>query len=120
MPNINTMMPSKFLKKGDVDEKGSIATIKAIDTDNVGTDDKPEKKWVMHFDEFDKPLVLNKTNLRRAATIFKSEETDDWIGKKINLFFDPFVEFAGEMKGGLRLKPAESDPQEESENPIPF
>ena len=117
MPNINTMTPSKYLKKGDVDENGSVATIMGLKQENIGGENSKEMKWVMTFQEFDKPLVMNKTNLQRAAKILNSEETDDWIGKKINVYFDPFVEFAGEMKGGIRLKPALFQQPQQSEDP---
>lgn len=117
MPNIDEMMPSKFLKKSDTTEAGKIVTVQSLSSTNVGSPDKPEDKWTMSFVELDKPLVMNKTNLKRAAVIFNSKQTEDWIGKKVNLYFDPMVEFAGEIKGGLRLKPAEQPAQPESENP---
>ena len=121
MPNINTMTPSKYLKKGDVDENGTVATIKGLALEEIGGEGNKESKWVMYFNEFEKPLVMNKTNLDRAAHIIGSEETDDWIGKQVNVFFDPYVEYMGEMKGGIRLKPADySAPVAETEYPAPF
>lgn len=117
MPNIDDMMPSKYLKKSDTTETGRIVTVKSLTSENVGSPDKPEPKWIMFFEELPKALVMNKTNLKRAAVIFNSKQTEDWIGRKVNLYFDPMVEFAGEIKGGLRLKPADSQPVVESENP---
>ena len=66
---------------------------------------KPEeKKWVMHFDEFENGLVMNSTNLQLTAMAMGSEETEDWIGKQIVLFSDPNVSFGGKLVGGLRIR----------------
>lgn len=66
MPNINDMMPSKFLKKSDV-EPPKLVTITNVSRENVAKGNEPEEfKYVVHFKETDKPLVLTaqqeKTN----------------------------------------------------------
>lgn len=103
MPNVNEMVPSKFLKKEDFPEPVTL-TIKDVYKENVGLDNKPEYKWVMRFREVGKPLVLNKTNIKRAAKACGSDDSDDWIGKKIVVYNDEEVEFGGEQTGGIRLR----------------
>lgn len=103
MPNVNEMVPSKFLKKEDFPEPVTL-TIKDVSKENVGLDNKPEYKWVMRFREVAKPLVLNKTNIKRAAKACGSDDSDDWIGKKIVVYNDEEVEFGGEQTGGIRLR----------------
>ncbi len=103
MPNVNEMVPSKFLKKEDFPEPVTL-TIKDVSKENVGLDNKPEYKWVMRFREVGKPLVLNKTNIKRAAKACGSDDSDDWIGKKIVVYNDEEVEFGGEQTGGIRLR----------------
>lgn len=104
MPNINQMMPSKYLKKEDVPQP-ALVTVRSFSQDNVAQQGQPEeKKWIMHFNEFENGLVMNSTNLQLAAMALGSEETDDWIGKQIVLFSDPNVSFGGKLVGGLRIR----------------
>lgn len=104
MPNINQMMPSKYLKKEDVPQP-ALVTIRSFSQDNVAQQGQPEeKKWIMHFNEFENGLVMNSTNLQLCAMALASEETDDWIGKQVVLFADPNVSFGGKLVGGLRIR----------------
>jgi len=74
--NINEMIPSKFLKKEDVG-RGVLATIHSIQKVNVAIEGvEPEYKYALVFNELEKPMVLNSTNIRLAAAIFASEDTD--------------------------------------------
>ena len=63
--------------------------------------------------EFDngavKQMTCNKTNGKRIAAMH-GDEIDDWKGKKITIFYDPNVEYGGEIKGGLRVKLPEAAP----------
>ncbi len=61
-------------------------------------------KWCMAFNEVEKPMVLNSTNGQIIAAITGSEETDNWIGKKIVLYDDPNVSFGGKLVGGIRVR----------------
>ncbi len=58
----------------------------------------------MHFQEVDKPCVLNSTNGQIIASITKSEDTDNWAGHKIVLYDDPNVSFGGKLVGGIRVR----------------
>ena len=100
----NEMMPSKYLKKDDVGA-GVLATIRGLTRANVAMEnDPPELKYLMSFFEHEKPLVLNSTNIQLCEQIFNSNETDDWINKKIVLFTDPSVSFGGKIIGGIRVR----------------
>lgn len=102
--NINQMMPSKYLKKDDVPQP-ALVTIRKFSHENVAQQDQAEeKKWVLHFDEFDRGLVMNSTNLQLAAVALGSDETDEWVGRQIVLYSDPNVSFGGKLVGGLRLR----------------
>jgi hypothetical protein len=108
--NVNQMTPSKYLKQADVPAP-ALVTVRKFSHDNVAQEGKPEeKKWVMHFDEFESGLVMNSTNLQLAAMAMESEETDDWLGKKIVLYSDPNVSFGGKLVGGLRLRAVRRKP----------
>ena len=104
MPKISEMIESKFLKKEDVDPS-VLVTIDRVAQNNVamqGVD--PEMKWCLYFLEMDKPMVMNSTNLHLAGNACGSDDTDDWIGKKIVLYNDPNVSFGGKLTGGIRVR----------------
>jgi len=106
MPNVNDLKNSKFLTKEDV-EPDTLVVIKNYEEMDVSLEKEPTKmKWVLHFKELDKPMVLNKTNGMLLAAITGSEEFDDWIGKQIVLYNDKSVMFAGEFTGGIRIRAA--------------
>jgi hypothetical protein len=58
----------------------------------------------MSFQETEKPLVLNGTNIRLCELIFNSGDTDDWIGNQLVLFNDPTIQFQGKFTGGIRVR----------------
>jgi hypothetical protein len=102
---ISSMMGGKYLKKDDC-IPDLLLTIRGFEEANVAPDDKPqEMKWVMYFEETDKGLVMNSTNLQLAAIALNSQDTDDWIGQKIVAFNDASVQYAGKITGGVRLRP---------------
>lgn len=102
MPRINEMLPSKYLKKEDC-EPPLLLTITSIDQEQVGQGDDIEDKWICHFEEA-KGMVLNSTNMRLLEMITGSDESDDWIGKKVVAYSDPNISFGGKLVGGIRLR----------------
>lgn len=104
MPRIHEMKSSKFLKREDVGT-GRGGIISGFSQENVAKEGaEPELKWCMHFSNIDKPLVLNTTNLTLLEKFLGSDNTDDWIGKRIILYDDPAVSFAGKLTGGIRVR----------------
>lgn len=104
MPNVNDLKSSKFLTKFDVDPALEV-TIKSYEEVNVAMESQaPELKWTLSFHELDKPLVLNNTNGQLLMAITGSGEFDAWIGKKIVLYNDKTVMFAGKLTGGIRIR----------------
>jgi len=103
-PNVNDLKQSKFLTKSDV-EPDVLVTIKSYEQVNVALETQtPEEKYVLYFEELDKPLVLNMTNGMLIAAITGSEDFDDWPGKQIMLYNDKTVMFAGKLTGGIRVR----------------
>lgn len=130
MPKISEMRESKFLKKEDVG-RGTLATIASCQQFNVAMEGAAqEHKWCLTFHELDKPLVLNSTNIQLCAQICGSEDTDHWTGKKIVLYTDPNVSYAGKLVGGIRVRapkpsavvppPVSPPPMDITEDDIPF
>ena len=110
MPRTTEMIQSKYLKTADVPDP-VIVTIVKIGQVNLAQEDKtPEYKWAMRFKEFEKPMVLNSTNIKIAEMVLGSDNTDDWLNKEIVLYTDPNVSFGGELVGGLRFRGKEKQP----------
>lgn len=108
---IGELTNSKFLKKDDFPE-AKLLTVRDVQKENVAPPNQPKKeRGVMYFNEVEKGMVLNSTNLKRAALALNSEDTDDWLGKKIVVYFDENVEFGGDIVGGLRLRAFKAKPK---------
>lgn len=121
MTSISDLKTSKYLKKDDVGD-GVIVTINGLTRENVAMDGAEESmKYVLHFDELEKPMVLNSTNGQIIAKI--TGKTDDieieWVGKKIVLYNDPNISFAGKLTGGIRARALTKQEQEKHKS-IPF
>lgn len=108
--NVSQLKQSRFLTRHDVGA-GVLVTIKGLRQENMSKEGMPEElRWVMDFNETDKPLVLNSTNGQICAQILKSDETDNWIGHKIVLYDDPNISFAGKLTGGIRVRAPRNQP----------
>jgi hypothetical protein len=104
--NLSDLKSSKFLKKEDVGA-GVLWTITGITQANVAMEGaEPDLKAVVHFREFDKPLVLNSTNGQAIAKITGHEDDIEnaWIGARVVLYNDPNVSFSGRIVGGIRVR----------------
>ena len=104
MPDIDTMKISNYLKKDDVGT-GFQVTIREVIEGNIAQDGKPiDLKWLIYFNEFDKPLVSNVTHREQIAAYLGSRNTDHWLGKQVVLFNDLSVLY-GSNVGGIRVRP---------------
>lgn len=104
------MLPSNYLKQSDFDQD-YIVTVRKIEQKNIAMEGKPaDMKWLAYFTEFEKPMVLNSTNIQLMEKACRSDDTDDWLGKEIIVYTDPNVSYGGELVGGLRIKPAQVAP----------
>lgn len=127
MPRIGEMF-GKYLKQDDITQP-TLATIDSVDREEIKSGDHVEQKWVVRFREIEKPLVLNLTNAEIIAEVCKSEDTDEWLGKRVVIYVDPSVMFGGKKVGGLRMrgpKPGAKlpepppPPSQDDDSQIPF
>lgn len=122
MPRVSDLKQSKYLTKEDCTPP-ILVTIAGYEQVNVAMENQvPELKWALKFDEQDKPLVLNQTNGQIIGVIAGSEDFDDWMGKKIVLYNDPTIAFAGKITGGIRVRAPKgrAAPAVPPEDEIPF
>lgn len=123
MPNLNDLKESRFLTQREVDPP-ILVTIQGYEEVNVAKEGAdPQLKWVLTFNELDKPMTLNSTNGQIIAAIIGSGEFDDWIGHQIVLYRDPNITFGGKLVGGIRCRARRNNPaskQTQQQNPIEY
>ena len=103
---IDALLPSKYLKQSDVDGE-VLVTVKDLKKVNVARDDEEaDYKYVIGFKEYEKPMVLNATNIKRLGKAL-GDDTDDWPGGQVVLYVDENIEFGGNVVGGLRIRAAQ-------------
>lgn len=83
-----------------------ILTIKSIGNEMItGSDGKKEECVVAHFYEPEKPMIMNKTNLKTIDKELKyGPFIEDWTGKRIQLYAAQVKAF-GELTDALRIRP---------------
>jgi hypothetical protein len=100
----------QYLKQADVDPP-VVWTITNVKEQTVTAPGKPPKqKLVLYFDETQKGLVLNMTNCEVLAGISSSDDPEEWIGLRIELFVNEDVTYAGKRMGGVRLREVKEEP----------
>ena len=88
--------------------KEQIYTIKKIQKEEIVADGgKTAKVALCYFEEDEKPMVLNKTNMKTLERLFGTEYIEDWYEKKITVFVKEGIKFGKESVNGLRIKAAE-------------
>ena len=101
---VSQMIESKYLKTGDLKDGEEVCTIKSLKRVNVARDDEEaEYKWTAKFAEHEKPMVLNKTNIKRLEKAL-GDDTDDWIDKTVVVYVDDNIQFGSDVVSGLRIR----------------
>jgi len=102
---IATDFLGSYLKKEDVLQP-TVVNVVEVYEDELPDEDR--KKLVAKFAEFARPLVLNKTNIKRMCKMFGTVDTGQWRGP-VTLYVDQNIEFGGRIVGGLRVRPAKAN-----------
>lgn len=104
MPHFRKFFPTGFIDESDL-PKDVTVTIAGVAMESLQIPGRSkEDKLVLTFEGAKKKAVLNKTNAIRIAKMY-GNDTDDWVGKKITLYFDPSVKFGNDRVGGVRVRP---------------
>lgn len=81
---------------------GTIAYVKEEQV--MGPDGKKEECIVAHFQEHElKPLILNVTNCKMIAKLYKTPYIEDWTGKRIIMRVQQVKAF-GDVVDAVRIK----------------
>jgi len=98
----NEAFPSNWLKAEDLQGKRIAVTIEDVTSEEMNFENKKERKPVMRFHNKEKALVLNRTNWNRLADFLGSDDSDDWVGKRIVLGVEK-VDFQGKRVPAVRV-----------------
>lgn len=97
--NMNDAFPSKWLKASDVSADMAV-TIAGVTMEDIGNEDRKPVLWLR---EFDKGVVLNKTNANNISSLY-GPDSDSWTGQPMTLA-TAMVDFQGKSMRALRLYP---------------
>jgi len=82
-----------------------ILTIKSVGREMIiGDKGKKQECTVIHFEEAQKPMILNRLNSKTISIIYLTPYIEDWPGKKIQIFAT-MVDAFGEQVEALRIRP---------------
>lgn len=96
--------PSKYIKGAEFLGKDVTYTIKSVRREELEKDDETtESKGIIYFSDEAKGWVSNVTNTKALVAMFGTE-TDNWIGKRVTLWFDENVRAFGDKVGGIRVR----------------
>jgi hypothetical protein len=128
MTKLADAFPSKFLKAADLNDGPIIATIKLAELEQIkGFDGREKSKVVLYFTKKLKPLPLNRTNFEAVMDICGSDDSDDFIGVKVEAYATK-TSMNGKVMDCVRLrapdtaektKPKKAAPKDDDEKP-PF
>jgi len=118
--DLDTLVPSesKYLAKEDVGIAGVNLTIAKFTRETVGNGKDADERAVLYFSEDYKPMVLNKTNKNRIKHFLNATTAEEVIGKQVNVYNDPDIEYGGEIVGGLRIRGVKADVLERAQIPV--
>ncbi len=91
---------SEFLASDDVGDREF--KMKISHTKEHQFDDRQTPSLVVMFEGAEKGLVLNKTNFKRIAAAYGTDD-DNWKGQAVIVYTEP-VEYQGKETMGLRVR----------------
>lgn len=100
MADITETLAPKSDQLDNIDLRGSGPRIFTV----TGADVRPgtDQPVTIHLAEFDRPWKPGK-NMRRVIGHCWGTESDDWVGRRVELFADEKVKFGNETPGGTRI-----------------
>ncbi len=87
----------------DVPGQEITVTIKNIVDEQVINNGQKEGCTVAHFEEKIKPMILNLTNKKTLAKLYKTKDSSKLIGKRVTIGYEKVKAF-GKISDALRIK----------------
>jgi len=86
-------------------KKEVVVSIFGVGTAKVtGQSGRKEDCFVVNFNEFDKPMILNRTNARAIEKVAGSGLVEDWVGVGVTLYVEKGVKAFGDVVDALRIR----------------
>lgn len=106
-----------YLQKEDVPNP-IVCTISGATEEQL--DENERHKLVLQFKELEKGVVMNVTNINTLIFELKTDDTDAWVGNRVEMYVDTDVTFGGKKVGGIRFRraPAEENPRPREAPPL--
>lgn len=90
-----------FVKGDDVKSNPIIVTIAGAREHKF---DDGNTQVVLDFSDDNRSFGLNATNFDACVDVTGQDDTDDWKGHRIEIYFDPNVMYMGRKTGGCRVR----------------
>jgi len=106
---VSNMKQSRYIAKADLPEPplGMTLTIDTVQQENVASPDQAQElKYTVKFAELPKSFVMNITNAESIASILGNDETDQWRGGKVEMYYEPNIMMGPKKVGGIRIRPS--------------
>jgi hypothetical protein len=118
---VDQLFPSRYLKAADLNTEEVKATISRLVVEPIRDvqSGKDEDQPVVHFEEFEKGLILNRTNAESIAALHRSD-TDAWVGKRITLYVQRGVHAFNQVWDVIRVRNSVPPAAQEKEEAIHF
>ena len=100
MPDISDTLTPKSDQLDNIDLRGSGPRVFTVTRVDVRTG--AEQPVSVHLAEFDRPWKPGK-NMRRVLAHCWGRESDNWPGKRVELFADERIKFGNDTPGGTRI-----------------
>jgi hypothetical protein len=98
---------SPYLKADDLPTPKTLTIESSEIVSFKGEDGEPDRDSVLlKFAEVDQGIVAGKPSLKQLVEIFGTDETDEWIGKRVVAFVDKNVQFKGKKMACIRFRAA--------------
>jgi len=86
-------------------KKEIIVTVSKLAQEKVtGQQGRKEDCFVVYFKEFDKGMILNRTNARAIEKVAGSGLVEDWVGVQVTLYVEKGVKAFGDVVDALRIR----------------
>ena len=94
-------------------KKEAIVTVSKLAQEKVtGQQGRKEDCFVVYFKEFDKGMILNRTNARAIEKVASSGLVEDWVGVQVTLYVEKGVKAFGEVVDALRIRDSKPSKQQ--------
>jgi hypothetical protein len=102
MADISETLAPKSDQLDNIDLRGKEPRIFTVTRVDVKPDPLADQPVTVHLAEFPRPWKPGK-NMRRVLAHCWGRESDNWVGKRVELFADESVKFGNETPGGTRI-----------------